>query len=155
MFPFYKNSRNFPFYGNSRKPLRGYKMGALARNGFISFLPLCKKVSNLEALRIYSQIWIYCVAYVQVKFLFENHFDKHQPQTDLLYFFIHVCIVKFFHQCLATTQFSTYRIHAHRFYLYPLLLCYIILMLVLRIPILFLNFMIQHPRNSETLKYPT
>ena len=91
---------------------------------FNLFLSLCKKVSNLEALRICIQIWIYCVAYVQRKFLYENHFDKHQSQTHLLHFFLHVCILNFLHQWLATTQFGTHGIHAHRYYLYPLLLSY-------------------------------
>ena len=41
----------------------------------------CKKISNLEALRIYIQIWINCVAYVLLKLLFENDFDKQQSQN--------------------------------------------------------------------------
>ena len=39
-------------------------------------------------------------------------------------------------------------------FLYPLLLRLIILIQVLKISILVLNFRIQHPRNSEPLKYP-
>ena len=92
---------------------------------FNLFLSLCKKISNLEALRTYIQIWI-------LKFLFKNHFDKHQLQTHL-HFFLHVCILNFFHQWLATTQFGTHGIHAHRYYFYPLCLCLIMLIQVLRI----------------------
>ena len=54
---------------------------------FNLFLALCKKVSNLEALRIY--IWI-------LKFLFKNHFNKQQQQTHL-----HFCF-----SCLHSKFFS-------------------------------------------------
>ena len=73
-------------------------------------------------------------------------------------FFIHVCILNFTDGTLSSCtgiSLTILKILSCVFrikFLYPLLLCLIILVQVLRIPIL--NFRIQHPRNSEPLKYP-
>ena len=53
------------------------------------------------------------MAYVQLKFLFENHFNKHQLQIHLLHFFLHVCILNFLHQFIGDDTVW--------YYLYPLL----------------------------------
>ena len=79
----------------------------------ISFLLLCKKVSKFEPVRIYIQILIYCVAFFQLKFHFENNFDKYQLQTHLLHFFLHVSILNFFHQWFATAQFVAHMESMH------------------------------------------
>ena len=79
----------------------------------VSFLLLCKKVSKLEPVRIYIQILIYCVAFFQLTFHFENNFEKHQLQTHPLHFFLHVSILNFLHQWLATTQFAAHMESMH------------------------------------------
>ena len=79
----------------------------------VSFLLLCEKVSKLEPVRIYIQILIYCVAFFQLTFHFENNFEKHQLQTHPLHFFLHVSILNFLHQWLATTQFAAHMESMH------------------------------------------
>ena len=105
----------------------------------IYFLSLCKKVSNLEALRIYVKIWIYCVAYVQLFLMyFRDGTLSSCTEISLTSFKdIELCFQK-------KVIFSSFCI----------LFSYVLIQ-VLRIPILVLNFRIQHPRNLEPLKYPS
>ena len=96
---FYFKQRLFQFYvflDFRFYPLHGFFMSikrvdyryfqAISSTSVWSFLSLCKKVSNLEALRIHIPIWIYSVAYVY-------HFDKHLQTHLVHFFFLHVCIL--------------------------------------------------------------